>query len=242
MNLKIQQTGSQAIVYDADCIQQPSAELFDENYWRLNAVVSQTAPGRGQAVMVETEFGPVALRAYRRGGLAARFSRDRYLFTGFDRSRPLAEVRMLAELRRIGLPVPQPIAGLCQRRGLTYVGVLLTRRITPAVTLAESLGHRQSTEPDWWRTGRCIRRFHDAGVVHADLNARNILLGEHGGAEDDIFLIDFDRAFFSPHSSRLFRSNLDRLHRSLSKLWPPARTGELRTCWGELQKGYNSPR
>ncbi len=240
MNLKFEQTGSRAIVYDTDCMQQPGRELFDAAYWRRTGAISATAPGRGNALMLETPFGSVVMRACLRGGWAARLSRERYLFTGFDRCRALAEARMLAELTRMGLPVPQPLAAQCLRRGLACTGVLLTRRIMSAVPLAELLTERSEIMPDWFLTGRCIRRFHDAGVIHPDLNARNILLGEHGGGQGDIYLIDFDRAFFRHGSRRWFRANLGRLRRSLLKLWPGGRAGELQACWEQLMKGYNS--
>jgi len=162
------------------------------------------------------------------------------VFTGFGRSRPLNEVRMLAALIHLGLPVPRPIAGRCLRHGLTYSAVLLTRRIMPASPLAERLSQKPGLHPDWLQTGRCIRRFHDAGLVHPDLNAHNILLGDHGGGHGDVYLIDFDRAFFSHGASRLFRSNLLRLRRSLLKLWPRRRIAEFEGCWGQLMKGYNS--
>lgn len=240
MNLKFEQTGCRAIVYDADCMQPPGPELFDAGYWRQAGAISATAPGRGPALILDTPYGPAVMRACLRGGWAARWSRERYLFTGFKRCRALAEARMLAELTRMGLPVPQPLAAQCLRRGLTCTGVLLTRRIMPAVPLAESLAESPEIMPNWFQIGRCIRRFHDAGVIHSDLNARNILLGEHGGRQDDIFLIDFDRAFFRHGSRRWFRANLGRLRRSLLKLWPAGRAAELQACWGELMKGYNS--
>lgn len=240
MNLKFEQTGSRAIVYDADCMQQPGRELFDAEYWRRSGAISATAPGRGHALMLETPFGPAVMRACLRGGWAARLSRDRYLFTGFDRCRPLTEARMLAQLSRMGLPVPQPLAAQCLRHGLAYTGVLLTRRLMPAVPLADLLADGAQIMPDWFLIGRCIRRFHDAGVVHPDLNVRNILLGEHGGGQGDIYLVDFDRAFFRHGSRRRFRANLGRLRRSLLKSWPAGRARELRACWEQLIKGYNS--
>ena len=101
MNLKFEQTGCRAIVYDADCMPPPGPELFDAEYWQRTGAISATAPGRGNALMLETPFGSAVMRAYLRGGRAARLSHDRYLFTGFDRCRPLAEARMLAELTRV---------------------------------------------------------------------------------------------------------------------------------------------
>ena len=239
MNLKIEQTASLAIVYDADCLQQPAPELFDVDYWRRTGSVCQIAPGRGNALMLDTAFGPLVMRPYLRGGWAAHISRDRYLFTGFERSRSVAEVRMLAQLIRLGLPAPRPVAGQCLRHGLTYTAVLLTRRIFPAHSLAELVQQDAKKEPDWLQTGRCIRRFHDAGVIHPDLNARNILYGEHGGRQGDIHLVDFDRAFFRQGARYLFRSNLRRLRRSLQKFWPDGREGELQACWEQLMSGYN---
>jgi 3-deoxy-D-manno-octulosonic acid kinase len=240
MNLKLEQTASSAIVYDADCIQQPTLSLFDPPYWRSIGAVRETAPGRGHALMLDTTYGPLVMRSYRRGGWAARVSHDRYLFTGFGRSRSLMEMRLLADCIRLGLPVPQPVAGLCLRHGLTCSAVLLTRRIMPAFTLADLLDPRSGPEPDWLRMGRCIRRFHDAGVVHPDLNVRNILFGEHGGSRDDIYLIDFDRAYIYIGSRRPFRAGLRRLHRSLKKTWPAARRRPLENCWTQLIRGYNN--
>jgi len=240
MELRLEQTATSAIVYDADYVQQPEPEWFDAAHWHRIGAVNQTAPGRGSTLMLDTRFGPLAMRRYLRGGWAARFSQDRYLFTGFERSRPLREMRILAACVQLGLPVPHPIAAYCLRHGLFYSAVLLTKRIMPAFPLAEQLDQPGGVEPDWWRTGRCIRRFHAAGVVHPDLNARNILLGEHGGGRDDIYLIDFDRAFFRHGSNRLFRANLSRLHRSLEKTWPAGSRGDMDTCWQQLMKGYNS--
>jgi 3-deoxy-D-manno-octulosonic acid kinase len=66
----------------------------------------------------------------------------------------------------------------------------------------------------WQAIGRCIRRFHDHGVCHADLNAHNILMR----GDEEIFLVDFDRA--SLHEKRgLWRdANIARLRRSLDAL------------------------
>jgi 3-deoxy-D-manno-octulosonic acid kinase len=240
MNLQTDQTADRAIVYDADCIQQPGTELFDQAKWQQKGCVTRTAAGRGNALMLQTEHGPWVLRAYLRGGWAARFSRDRYLFTGFSRSRPLAEVNILAQMHDLGLPVAKPVAALCLRHGLSYSGVLLTHQISPSETLADHLEKTDSDDPVWLSIGRCIRRFHNSGVVHPDLNARNILLSGDQPETPEVFLIDFDKAFIRPGSSRSFRSNLDRLKRSLTKLWPQQSGSEMETCWQNLMDGYHA--
>lgn len=190
--------------------------------------------------MLNTPFGPAVLRTYLRGGWAARFSRDRYLFTGFHHSRPLVEANVLEKLVRMGLPVPQPLAAQCVRSGLSYTGALLTRRIMPASSLADLLETITPQDPCWFRAGQCIRRFHATGLVHPDLNARNILVRPADGGGAAIYLIDFDRAFFRSRPTRLFRSNLKRLRRSLAKLWPPQLSSNLEPSWAQLMTGYNN--
>ena len=239
MNLKYEQTGLHAIVYDADQIEQAGEYLFDPAYWQQNNAITRTASGRGTALMLETPFGPAVLRTYLRGGWAARFSRSRYLFTGFDRSRPVAEMRLLARLWCSGLPVPQPLAAYCRRQGITCSGALLTRRISKARTLADQLEELTPGHPGWCLIGACIRKFHDAGVIHPDLNASNILLRDRNGEPGQVFLVDFDRASVRRAGKRDCKANLDRLDRSLRKIWPALRMGGLSECWAELIKGYN---
>jgi 3-deoxy-D-manno-octulosonic acid kinase len=240
MNLKSQQSRSQVIVYDADCITQPTSRLFEPDYWRQDQAIVEMMPGRGNTLLLETTFGPAVLRTCLRGGWMARFSRDRYLFTGFRNARPLAELRLLARLTAMRLPVPLPLAALCTRSGLTYTGALLTRQIRAAKTLADMLQVPLAGKAEWFRIGQCIRRFHDAGVIHPDLNARNILLVCPGSGQVEVFLVDFDRAYMRSGADRKFRGNLRRLRRSLTKLWPAAGVRELEPCWSELMAGYNS--
>ena len=66
----------------------------------------------------------------------------------------------------------------------------------------------------WELVGTCIRRFHDANIYHADLNAHNLLLSE----DDRVYLIDFDRSAVRAEAKAWKDQNLARLHRSLTKL------------------------
>ncbi|MEJ2385043.1 MAG: 3-deoxy-D-manno-octulosonic acid kinase [Xanthomonadales bacterium] len=225
------------IVYDAEQVQHPRADLFDPGYWDKRGGVTGEAVGRGSAWFLETPFGAAVLRRYRRGGMVARISRDRYLFTGWRRSRPVAEFGVLERLAAAGLPVPAPLAAGVQRRGLLYTGSLITRRIPNARPLADLLAGNARDEALWRRVGACVRRFHDAGLIHADLNARNILVD----AEGAVFLIDLDRARIRHGALRRFRRNLKRLNRSLVKLWPPGEPVErLARSWAALEHGYHA--
>lgn len=196
------------------------------------------AVGRGSALFLDTEFGPAVLRQYLRGGKAASVTRDRYVFTGFDASRPVMEFSMLERLAGAGLPVPGPMAAMCVRDGLLYRGWILMREIRDASPLADLIPERLDDPGLWRATGACIRRFHDHGVVHADLNARNILVDSAG----EVHLIDFDRARVRENDGRAFRSNLGRLHRSLQKVWPRRDAGRLPPCWRALEEGYGPVR
>lgn len=226
---------SRIIVYDADLIQQPGAHLFVAEVWESSGSVVGQAPGRSSALFLETGFGPAVLRHYFRGGWAARLSRDRYVYTGLERSRPIAEFHMLARLYKMGLPVPRPLAAQCLREGLFYSGDLMTRRLLDVIPLADLPDILQNEPAMWIATGACIRHFHDHGLVHADLNARNILVG----SENTVYLIDFDRAQIRPGARNLFEANLKRLQRSLRKILGP---GQLEQDWKYLQRGYTEAR
>ena len=88
------------------------------------------------------------------------------------------------------------------------LGVLVMMLSYAAVRL---IRHGLTTE-QWQAIGRCIKRFHQQGIYHADLNAHNILL-----RDAEVFLIDFDKGEQRP-AGRWCQANLKRLLRSLTKL------------------------
>src|SRR5690606_40044036 len=85
------------------------------------------------------EEGGWEQRRMRPGGLVADLSGCRYLWTGADRTRSFAEWRLLARLRALELPVPQPVAARYVRRGLTYTADLITQMLENTITLAQAL-------------------------------------------------------------------------------------------------------
>jgi len=52
---------------------------------------------------------------------------------------------------------------------------LVTVRLPGSRSLAERWMSGEILDEDWRAAGRCLRRFHDAGVQHADLNAHNVM-------------------------------------------------------------------
>jgi len=224
-----------AIVYDADRIPEPDSRLLDPVFWETSGAVTGRTPGRGVTLMLATEFGPAVLRRYIRGGFPARLSRERYIFTGLDRSRPFCEFEMLRKMTEQGLPVPAPIAASVEHGWFTYRGAILMDRVVNSKTLAELLGTTAAASATWRDVGRSLRQIHSAGVDHADLNARNILVDEN---TRKVWLVDFDRCTFEAGKIVDGRQNLARLKRSLKKLWPGKSVSSLDDCWQALVAAY----
>ena len=210
--------------------------MFDLKLWLADTATQRTPGGRGAALFIEHAGQVWVLRHYQRGGFMARLSADRYLWTGEERTRPFREWRLLAELHAAGLPVPAPIAARYVRRGLSYCGDLITERIGGAQPMSALLAHAPLPAATWRAIGACVRRLHDAGVWHADLNAHNILIG----ADGRVSLVDFDRARRRA-AGRWREANLDRLERSLRKICRdlPAERFTPQD-WTALRAGYDS--
>jgi 3-deoxy-D-manno-octulosonic acid kinase len=199
------------IVYDAARMRKPDAAMFSRNYWAARNALEEVAGGRGSVSVLRALEGDWVLRHYRRGGYAAKISSDRYLWSGANATRSFREWRLLAQLQRLGLPVPPPVAARFERAGLLYRADIITVRLSNAVTLLQAVRAGAVTETMWQRIGKTIARFHAAGVHHADLNANNIML-----VEDAVYLLDFDRGRIRARGT--WEANvLARLKRSLDK-------------------------
>jgi 3-deoxy-D-manno-octulosonic acid kinase len=210
--------------------------LFDPQFWAARSELTPVSGGRGAAWFVGAGERQWVLRHYRRGGAVALVNLDRYLWTGEAHVRAFAEWRLLADLVRLELPVPKPVAAWYRRRGPSYRCDLLTERIAAAQSLSQALAGAALSEHTWRRVGGTIARFHKAGVDHADLNAHNILLSGH----DSVSLIDFDRGRFKDYGSFAAR-NLDRLQRSLRKIAPQLPPGRYApAAWEWLLEGYQA--
>jgi 3-deoxy-D-manno-octulosonic acid kinase len=189
------------------------ASWFDPAHWRAKDAVIGEPRGRGAALLFEQGGRRYVLRHYRRGGLVARLSPDRYLWMGEESTRPVSEFNLNLRMHAEGLPVPVAVAARFERDGRTYRGDLITEWLPDTQTLAQRLDAGDVGLSTWAAIGRCLHRFQEYGLFHSDLNAHNILLR----GEEEVFLIDFDNC--RRRSPGFWRdANLARLRRSLDKL------------------------
>jgi 3-deoxy-D-manno-octulosonic acid kinase len=124
-----------------------------------------------------------------------------------------AEFGIHAALEAADAPVPE-LLGVCwARRGMGYFGAIATRYVEAPTLLAWLATGPVDAITSLRACGAAIRSVHELGVLHADLNAANILIGARGP-----LLIDFDRATRHRRLSlRQRAANLLRLRRSLRK-------------------------
>jgi tetratricopeptide (TPR) repeat protein len=197
-------------------------------------------PKAGRAPMERLALpdGVALVRRCRRGGLLGRFLGD----THFNGRRFLREIALSDALRRRGIPTPEAIGGV--RREVipgVYRAEILTREVPGSLDLAAALRTLPPGEAGAERkrellaaAARLLRQMHDAGLWHADLNARNILIIPDGSA----MILDLDRAeLLDELPFRGRAANLARLYRSLHKLGlAPAPVGD--ADWGAFYRAY----
>ena len=200
------------------------------------------AGGRGGVWTVTWNgAGRAVLRWYRRGGAIRHFLTDRYF--GWA-PRPIVELGLTEEARRRGIAAPEVLAARVDRlRAGWYRGAIVTREIPDAVTLAAAL-HGHAADPERSEllaaVGRAIRRLHDRGVHHRDLNATNLLLRRDADGWA-VYFIDFDRADVRASvGTRARGAALRRLDRSLAKLAPSAAPFTARDAQ-VVRQAYDAP-
>ncbi len=219
-SLEFNRYGNDIVAYNKSLYSEFQVDLFRPEFLssdptlHYRRLLPSDIKGR-QGLHLFTYHGQqLVLRHYYRGGAAAKFIRDSYLWCGLHRTRSIDELQTLCTLQHLGLPVPAPVAARVRKEGLTYRADIVTRLIPKTQSLSTRLAENPLSTDAWRRIGAVIRRFHDHNCNHADLNAHNILLGE----EETVYLVDFDRARVGKSASGTTQRNLSRLQRSLSKL------------------------
>ena len=240
-NINTCQSGNSHYIYDAALIDDVLDEaLFqhENNLSSDNQGFGNTAPGRGDAIFFEYNMLKLVYKHYQRGGLVAKLLHDHYFGLNPDATRAFREWRLLHQMQYLGLPSPVPVAARITKSGFIYKADMVMKEIESVSTLADLCLQTDVDANIWLNVGQCIKRFHDNNVYHADLNARNILVGK----DYDVSLIDFDKASIRLSNASWKTSNLSRLNRSLLKF---QRLNEIfhfsENNWDQLLEGYNKP-
>ena len=196
------------------------------------------AVGRGDADVLFSEWGGGAARAGSGRGPMARFALaglpavgKRPLHGGLlgpllgrlylGNRRALDQVRAALTLERAGVATPAVLAvGSARAFGPFCAQAIVTRRLEGAQNLYEAA----CGAPERGRRGKVLflcadllRRMHDAGFLHHDLNVSNLVL-ERGPEGETLHVVDLDRGRFRRTvSARERLGNLARLLRSYEK-------------------------
>jgi tRNA A-37 threonylcarbamoyl transferase component Bud32 len=154
----------------------------------------------------------VAVKQYVRGGLLHLLVKETYFRV--NNTRAEAEFKWLADVRRLGIFAPEPLAFVFKGRRL-YNCWLITREIKHHQTLVDIC------LSDIPRTSRLIPRLIDQTLIliqnnirHVDFHPGNVLVDD----TDTLFLIDFDKTrIFNGEQRRLARHYVLRWSRAVKK-------------------------
>lgn len=195
-----------------------------ETWGRL---VPHALRGRGALHVLATPLGELVAKRLSRGGVVGALARHSYA----DPARPLREAAAAEELASRGLSTPPVVAARSTRAGALWTIELATARLPAEGDLLDCLRAHGPTPSLAAAAGRTLRRAHDAGLRHRDLQVKNLLVpagfpGPGGPAEPgDLVLLDLDRCRVGlPLTVPERLASLARLARSLVKhgfLQPP---------------------
>jgi 3-deoxy-D-manno-octulosonic acid kinase len=208
------------------------SQWFDDKYWLNQGRLLGASSGRGSAWMVKAENQKMMLRHYYRGGIPAKFNKDKYLWTGINNTRSFNEFHLLEKMISLGLPVPKPIAAQACKTGIFYQANILIEYISHQSTFAGLLNNDSSISA-WQQVGKVIAEFHNHGIFHADLNANNILINNKL-----VYLIDFDHSNQRSPKKTWQNANMQRLKRSIDKLSDSNYIDNNNNKWNKLLQSY----
>lgn len=192
----------------------------------LKAGLGDQRRGRGRIGVLPIDGRPgerMIIRQCLRGGLVRFVNRDRYLAG----QRPFEELLVSVRAAAAGIPTAQVLAVVVLRSRSGWCrGYLIVRELDGCADLPAYLAvlHRQNPAGFFEAKRRLLRalallikKMHEQGICHGDLNMKNILVDAR--QPDRLFVIDWDKSRMLPRlSPAARRANTLRMCRSIVKL------------------------
>jgi tRNA A-37 threonylcarbamoyl transferase component Bud32 len=144
--------------------------------------------GRAAIEVLETPAGQIVAKTLTRGGLLGGWLPDLFV----DGQRPWREALLAEDLAGLGCPTPPVVAvrSTASALGLSRLE-LATARVDGARDLLDALFADEDPRPLVRLTGQALRKLHDGGLRHRDLQVKNLLIPRD--PEDGVVVIDLDR-------------------------------------------------
>ncbi|MFI5208666.1 MAG: lipopolysaccharide kinase InaA family protein, partial [Gemmatimonadales bacterium] len=133
--------------------------------------------GRGEAYGVLLGDARVVVRHARRGGALAGLLGDRYV----GAPRFVREIDIADRLSRAGVATPRVLVGVMYKSLLVHRADVATERVDGTDLFTMFFG-KDAPQGELRReifraVGTLVRKLHNAGFVHPDLQLRNVLVG-----------------------------------------------------------------
>ena len=162
------------------------------------------------------------VREYWHGGLFGKILRDIF----WDSLRPLRELSICEAAGKSGIKTSEVIAIVKNRiLGPVYKCRLVSKEITGAMDLMELLFNPEENKlvvrkrQIINKTAKAVKEMHDAGIYHADLHLKNILVQSAAGGKDNVYIIDLDKSRqYEKINFHQRVKNIMRLDRSVEKM------------------------
>lgn len=164
----------------------------------------------------------LVVRDYWHGGLFGKVLRDFF----WDSLRPLRELKICEAARNGGVDTTEIVAIVRDNIiGPLYKCQLISKEIINSIDLMEFLLQPEVNQLLTQKRhiinkmARAVRDMHDAGIYHADLHLKNILVQLTAGGVVEVYIIDLDKSEqYETLGFHTRMKNIMRLDRSLEKL------------------------